>query len=46
MITSLGLNDIHLRLGKVLNKYAPMIVEEPIEEENNNQIKKIIVLIQ
>jgi hypothetical protein len=38
MITSLGVNDIHLRSGKVLHQNAPIIVEEPIEEETPNQI--------
>jgi hypothetical protein len=37
MITSLGINDIHLRSGKVLHQDAPIIVEEPIEEETPNQ---------
>jgi hypothetical protein len=38
MITSLGVNDIHVRSRKVLHQSTPIIVEEPIEEENPNQI--------
>jgi hypothetical protein len=38
MITSLGINDIHLRSGKVLNNDAPVIVEEPTEEVTPNLI--------
>jgi hypothetical protein len=37
MINSLGINDINLRLGKVLQQDAPIIVEEPIEEETPNK---------
>jgi hypothetical protein len=38
MITSLGINDIHLRSGKVLHQDAPIIFEEPTEDETLNQI--------
>jgi len=38
IITSLGINDIHCRSGKVLHQDAPVIIEEPIEEETPNQI--------
>jgi hypothetical protein len=37
LITPLDLHDIHLRSGKVVNKYSPIIIEEQNEEENPNQ---------
>jgi hypothetical protein len=31
------LHDVHLRLGKVVNKTSPNIIEEENEEESSNQ---------